>query len=96
MSLLFFSENCSLISHEEFINRIYNDVVANADEHSTYKINSSLFDLNVPYRHKTSEQTQTSKRQRKILNKTRNLVAEEHKKEYELVYLLNLKGFPDY
>lgn len=85
MSVLFSSGNSSLISHESFINRIYDGVISNDGERSSYKINANLFELNVPYRYKTPDETQTKKRQRKIINKTRNAVAEEHREEYELV-----------
>lgn len=88
MSLLFSFENCSLISHEAFINKIYNDVASDNGEHSAYKINPKLFELNVPYKesHETVENTESKRRRRKIINKTRELVAEEHKDEYDLVY----------
>lgn len=93
MSVLFSSGSCTLISHENFINRIYDGVISSDGERSSYKINADLFELNVPYRYKTLDEIQTKKRQRKIINKTRNAVAEEHREEYELVlfYLSHVK-----
>lgn len=87
MSLLFSHENCSLISHENFINQIYNECASasNETEPVCYKIRSDLFDLNVPYRQKTDDEIHTKKRHRKVINKTSNLVAEEHPDEYALV-----------
>lgn len=85
MSVLFSSGSCCLISHENFINQIYDGVISSDGERSSYKINVNLFELNIPYRCKTPNETQTKKRQRKIINKTRNAVAEEHREEYELV-----------
>lgn len=85
MSVLFSHENCLLISHEQFINRIYDGCTSSESERFGYKINSDLFDLNVPYRHKTTDDAQTKKRQRKIINKTTVKVADEHRDEFELV-----------
>lgn len=85
MSLLFSFENCSLISHKDFLNEIYNDVVTSDGERCVYEINSNLFELNVPYRFKSSDEIRTKKRQRKIINKTKDLVAKEHQHEYDVV-----------
>lgn len=85
MSVLFSFEHCSLISHEHFINRIYDEVTASDGEAFALKIKPDLFELNVPYRFKAPDEVQTQKRQRKIINKTKIAVAEEHRQEYELV-----------
>lgn len=85
MSSLFTFENCSWISHEDFINQIYENVVSSDGERCSYKINSNLFELNVPYRFKSPDDIQTKKRQRKIINKIGDLVAIEHRDEYDLV-----------
>ncbi|XP_031629152.1 N(6)-adenine-specific DNA methyltransferase METTL4 [Contarinia nasturtii] len=91
MSLLFCSENCCLISHEEFINRIYNESISNDGGTETkYKINPDLFDLNVPYRYK-AEDSQTKKRQRKIIDKTKQQIEEQHRHEYELIERIKLR-----
>lgn len=84
MSLLFSLENCSLISHENFINRIYCNDSGDAT-HSHYKIRPELFELNVPYRQKSEDDSQSKNRHRKIINKTKNRVAEEQRDEYALV-----------
>lgn len=85
MSVLFSLDNCSLISHEEYINRVYSECVSTDEGTETrYKINPDLFNLNVPYRFKNID-CQTKKRQRKIIDKTKQQVAEQHRDEYELV-----------
>lgn len=84
MSVLISFENCSLISHEHFVNRVYDEVITKEGEQFTYKISPDLFELNVPYRYKTNE-AQTKKRQRKIIKKTNDVVATDHREEYELV-----------
>ncbi|XP_055321056.1 DNA N6-methyl methyltransferase [Sitodiplosis mosellana] len=95
MSVLFSFENCSLISHENFINRIYDGVTSSDSERASYKINPDLFELNVPYRYKTPDEAQTKKRQRKIINKTNIVVAAEHREEFELIERLkrNVSNF---
>lgn len=90
MSVLFEFENCALISHENYINQIYNEVIADDNDRCRYQINSNLFELNVPYRHKTDEDAHTKRRRRKIINKTNQLVAQEHREEYELVFEFKL------
>lgn len=85
MSVLFSYENCLLISHEQFINRIYDGCTSSDSEQIGYKINSDLFDLNVPYRYKTPDDAEREKRQRKIINKTTAKVADEQRDEFELV-----------
>lgn len=85
MSVLFSYENCLLISHEQFINRIYDGSTSSESERFGYQIISDLFELNVPYRYKTPDVVQTKKRQRKIINKTTIKVADEHRDEFELV-----------
>lgn len=85
MSLLFSLENCLLISHKDFLNNIYDDVVMSDGERCSYEINTDLFELNVPYRFKSPDEIRTKKRQRKIIKKTRDSVAKEHQDEYDLV-----------
>lgn len=96
MSLLISLENCSLISHENYINNIYNQCPdgTNDSKHVHYKIKSDLFDLNAPYREKTDDGTQTEKRQQKIIKKTTNNVAGEHPDEYALVYICLILSYP--
>lgn len=86
MSVLFSFENCALISHEDFINHSYSETISNGDALCKYKINSDLFELNVPYRTKSDEDAQTKKRHRKIINRTKLAVAQEHHEEFELVF----------
>lgn len=86
MSLLFTHENCSLISHEHYINEVYKNCSIEGDL-VNYKIRSDLFDLNVPYRQKPNDEVQTKKRQRKIIKKMEDAVMKEHQHEYALVHL---------
>lgn len=83
MSLLFSHENCSLISHEIYLNQIYQNDGVN----QKHKIRSDLFNLNVPYRQETTKNNdkQIKKRQRKILEKTSNRVIHEYPNECALV-----------
>lgn len=87
MSVSFKFENCALISHEDYINGIYNEIISYGQERCKYQIYSDLFELNVPYRHQTDEDARTKKRHRKTINKANQLVTEEHREEYELVFL---------
>lgn len=86
MSLVFSHENCSLISHETYLNRIYQG--ASHDDGATrkYKIRTDLFDLIVPYRQETANnEKEQKKRQRKILEKNADRVIHEYPNEYALV-----------
>lgn len=85
MSLIFTHKNCSLISHEAYINGIYKN--CSIDEHLiSYKIRSELFDLNVPYRQTSEIEIEKSKKQhRKIIKKKNATVVETHQDEFALV-----------
>lgn len=86
MSLLFSYENCSLISHEIYLNQIYQNASQNERANQKYKIRTDLFDLNVPYRQEsTNNEKQIRKRQRKILEKNETRVIHEYPNEYALV-----------
>lgn len=85
MSLLFTYENCSLISHEHYINEVYKNCSI-GDDIVNYKIRSDLFDLNVPYRQKTNDEVRSKKRHRKIVKKMDDAVMTEHQDEYALVH----------
>lgn len=86
MSLIFSHENCSLISHENYVNRIYQDASFNDGASPKYKIRTDLFDLNVPYRQEAADSEKVlKKRQRKILEKNADRVKHEHPHEYALV-----------
>lgn len=86
MSLIFPHENCSLISHEIYLNRIYQNASANDESSPKYKIRSDLFDLNVPYRQEAAnKEKELKKRQRKILEKNADRVKHEYPNEYALV-----------
>lgn len=83
MSLLFSYGDCSLISHEIYLNEIY---ASHCSDGLQYKIRSDIFDLNVPYRQQnTGNETWTKKRQRKIIGKSVDKVINEYPNEYELV-----------
>lgn len=89
MSLIFSHENCSLISHEIYLNRIYQN--ASDGVSPKYKIRSDLFDLNVRYRQENAnDEKELKKRQRKILEKNADRVIHEYPNEYALVKF-NLK-----
>lgn len=83
MSVLFTSKNCVLISHENFINRIFSDSIEREADGTQccYRIASDLFKLNLPYRNETN-----SKKQRRKANdiKTKKEI-EENRGEFELV-----------
>lgn len=85
MTLLFSHDDCSLVSHEFFLNQIYCDA-------AEYKIRSDLFDLNAPYHQPTAgNEILSKKRQRKIKAKIAEQLINEYPDEYALVNY----GFPD-
>lgn len=86
MSLIFSNDNCSLISHEIYLNRIYQNASANDETSPKYQIRNDLFDLNIPYRQETANsERELKKRQRKILEKNADRVKHEYPNEYALV-----------
>lgn len=86
MSLLFSHEDCSLISHEIYLNQIYQNASHNDTAIPKYKIRSDIFDLNIPYRQPPSNnEKQTKKRQRKIIEKNADRIINEYPDEYALV-----------
>lgn len=89
MSLIFSHENCSLISHEIYLNRIYQNALGHNHHYGAsqkYKIRTDLFDLNAPYRQETANNDrELKKRQRKILEKNADRVIHEYPNEYALV-----------
>lgn len=95
MSLIFSHGNCSLISHEIYLNQIYQNASHSDAASLKYKIRSDLFELNVPYRRQTfNNDKQTKKRQRKIIEKNADRLINEHPDEYALVkYRLKLINF---
>lgn len=79
MSILHIHENSFLISHEKFINRLYQNIVLNEENAENYHILPAIFDLNISYR------VQRSDKQRKI-QKIKDLKAiSENRVEFELV-----------
>lgn len=87
MSLLFSYEDCSLVSHETYLNQIYQNASISDATKPKYKIRSDLFDLNVPYRQQTDtgNDTRMKKRQRKIKQKNAQQLITEYPNEYALV-----------
>lgn len=98
MTLLFSHENCSLISHEVYLNEIYQSASTNDAAGQKYRIRSDLFELNVPYRQEnTNDEKETKKRQRKILEKNSTRVIHEYPTEYALVkHKLELISSPQF
>lgn len=86
MTLLLSHGNCSLISHEDFINQICQNCLNKDGTLTDYKINSKLFDLNVPYRQQLDNELQMKKRRRKIAKKMNDCAAKDYPDEYALVY----------
>lgn len=87
MTVLLSDGDCSLISHEIYLNQIYEDVSHGADaERPAFKIRSDLFDLNVPYRPSTiGNEARLKDRQRKIKAKNAEQAIKDHPDEYALV-----------
>lgn len=82
MSVVFTLNDCTLISHEKFINQIYKNYVKNGTENG-YRIADELFELNVPYRSETVAESNT--RHRKAIDKRESKEIEENQTEFDLV-----------
>lgn len=86
MTLLFSHDDCSLISHEIYLNQIYQDASVNDALTPNYKIRSDLFDLNTPYRQKTTgSEMLLAKRQRKVKAKNAEKLMNDYPDEHALV-----------
>lgn len=87
MTLLFTGGECSLISHEIYLNQIYQNASHSNDAaKQTYKIRSEIFDLNVPYRPPVSaNELRLKEKQRKIKAKNAENIIKEHPDEHALV-----------
>lgn len=86
MSLLFSHGDCSLISHEIYLNQMYQNASHNDTDSPKYKIRPDLYDLNVPYRQQnTNNERHIKKKQRKIIKKNADRIINEYPDEYALV-----------
>lgn len=87
MSILFTSKDCALLSHEKFINQIFNNYVERQADGTQcyYQISSDLFALNLPYRNELN----SKKRRRKANDIKINKEIDENKEEFELVWQRN-------
>lgn len=84
MSVLFISKDCVLLSHEKLINQIFSNYIERGADGTQYcyRINSDLFNLNLPYRNDSSPK----KRWRKDYDIRTKKEIEENKDEFELVW----------